>query len=93
MEKEAQSLGLSPSEQVRLAALLHSAKEALTEAEKMIPQDESDGQQETANKLRLWERKLLDLSLRNNLLNMKLGKNAIHSSQFIVHSSQFIVKC
>ena len=24
-----------------------------------------------------WKRKLLDLSLRNNLLNMKLGKNAI----------------
>ena len=34
-------------------------------------------EQETVTKLRLWERKLLDLSLRNNLLNMKLGKNAI----------------
>lgn len=77
MEQEAQSLGLAPSEQVRLAALLRSAKEALAEAEKMIPQKEGDGQQETATKLRLWERKLLDLSLRNNLLNMKLGKNAI----------------
>ena len=77
MEQKAQSLGLAPSEQVRLAALLRSAKEALAEAEKMIPQDETDGQQETATKLRLWERKLLDLSLRNNLLNMKLGKNAI----------------
>ena len=32
---------------------------------------------ENVTKLRLWERKLLDLSLRNNLLNMKLGKNAI----------------
>ena len=74
MEQKAQSLGLAPSEQVRLAALLRSAKEALAEAEKMIPQDETDGQQETATKLRLWERKLL---LRNNLLNMKLGKNAI----------------
>ena len=77
MEQEAQSLGLAPSEQVRLTALLRSAKEALAEAEKMIPQKEGDGQQETATKLRLWERKLLDLSLRNNLLNMKLGKNAI----------------
>lgn len=77
MEQEAQNLGLAPSEQVRLAALLRSAKEALAEAEKMIPQEEGDGQQETAAKLRLWERKLLDLSLRNNLLNMKLGKNAI----------------
>ncbi len=77
MEQKAQSLGLAPSEQVRLAALLRSAKEALAEAEKMVPQEEGDGQQETATKLRLWERKLLDLSLRNNLLNMKLGKNAI----------------
>lgn len=89
MEQEAQNLGLAPSEQVHLEALLRSAKEALAEAERMIPQEETDGQQETATKLRLWERKLLDLSLRNNLLNMKLGKNAIHSSQFIVHSSQF----
>ena len=77
MEQEAQSLGLTPSEQVRLAALLRSAKDALAEAEKMILQEKGDGQQETATKLRLWERKLLDLSLRNNLLNMKLGKNAI----------------
>lgn len=28
-------------------------------------------------KLQMWERKLLDLSLRNNMLNMRLGKNAI----------------
>ena len=77
MEQEAQSLGLTPSEQVRLAALLRSAKEALAEAEKMIPQEDGDELLETATKLRLWERKLLDLSLRNNLLNMKLGKNAI----------------
>lgn len=34
-------------------------------------------EQETVTKLRLWERKLLDLSLRNNLINMKLEKNAI----------------
>jgi len=77
MEQEAQSLVLAPSEQVRLVALLQSAKEALTEAEKMILREDGDGQQETAAKLQLWERKLLDLSLRNNLLNMKLGKNAI----------------
>lgn len=77
MEQEAQSLVLAPNEQVRLVALLRSAKEALTEAEKMIPQEDGDGQQEAAAKLQLWERKLLDLSLRNNLLNMKLGKNAI----------------
>ena len=28
-------------------------------------------------KLQMWERKLLDLSLRNNMLNMRLGKNAV----------------
>lgn len=77
MEQEAQSLVLAPNEQVRLVALLRSAKEALTEAEKMILREDGDGQQETAAKLQLWERKLLDLGLRNNLLNMKLGKNAI----------------
>lgn len=77
MEQEAQSLGLGPREQVRLAALLHSAKEALAEAEKLVLAEAGGEQQETAAKLRLWERKLLDLSLRNNLLNMRLGKNAI----------------
>ena len=30
------------------------------------------------NKQQLWERKLLDLSLRNSLLNMKTGKNILH---------------
>ena len=30
-----------------------------------------------AAKLRLWERKLLDLTLRNNLLNMRMGKNCL----------------
>ena len=28
-------------------------------------------------KLALWERKLLDLSLRNNMLNMRMGRNTI----------------
>ena len=53
MEQEAQSLGLAPSEQVRLVALLRSAKDALAEAEKMIPQEDGDGQQEAAAKLPL----------------------------------------
>ena len=59
MEQEAQSLGLAPSEQVRLAALLRSAK------------------------LQLWERKLFDLSLRNNLLNMKLVKESGVNALFL----------
>lgn len=32
-------------------------------------------QEVNTTKLRLWERKLLDLSLRNNLLNMRIGRN------------------
>lgn len=28
-------------------------------------------------KMRLWERKLLDLTLRNNMLNMRIGRNAV----------------
>ena len=39
MEREAQSLGLTSSEQVRLTALLQSAKEALAEAENMVQQE------------------------------------------------------
>ncbi len=53
MEQEAQSLVLAPSEQVRLVALLRSAKEVLTEAERMILQEDGDGQQEAAAKLPL----------------------------------------
>ena len=76
MELEAQSLGLTAGEQARLSTLLRTAKDALAEAEQIIKQEAGE-EQETATKLRLWERKLLDLSLRNNLLNMRMGKNAI----------------
>lgn len=76
MEKEAQSLGLTAGEQARLSALLRTAKDALAEAEQIVKREAGE-EQETATKLRLWERKLLDLSLRNNLLNMRMGKNAI----------------
>lgn len=33
--------------------------------------------EESLAKFKIWERKLLDLTLRNNLLNMKLGRSAI----------------
>lgn len=36
---------------------------------------------ENSAKFRIWERKLLDLSLRNNLLNMHVGKSAIALSE------------
>ena len=76
MEKEALGLGLSAGDGIRLSKLLRTAKEALAEAEKIIQADAYSEKENTA-KLRLWERKLLDLSLRNNLLNMRLGKNAV----------------
>lgn len=76
MENEAQSLGLTADGQARLTTLLRTVKDALAEAEQIVKQGAGE-EQETVAKLRLWERKLLDLSLRNNLLNMRMGKNAI----------------
>ena len=76
MEKEALGLGLSAGDGIRLSKLLRTAKEALADAEKIIQAD-AYSEKENSAKLRLWERKLLDLSLRNNLLNMRMGKNAI----------------
>ena len=67
--------GLSGMAEARLKSLLNNAKEALTNAEQLMA-EEMGKDSENATKLRLWERKLLDLSLRNNLLNMRLGKNA-----------------
>lgn len=42
------------------------------------------------NKQLLWERKLLDLSLRNNLLNMKLGKRIVPLSTIPIDD---VLKC
>ena len=76
MEEEAAHLSLAAGMKVRLEALLRTAKESLAEAEQLMKSEKGDFPESVA-KLQLWERKLLDLSLRNNLLNMKLGKNAI----------------
>ncbi|MBO4906493.1 MAG: DUF4011 domain-containing protein [Bacteroidaceae bacterium] len=76
LEQEVQSLELTAGERVRLSALLRTAKESLAEVEKIVMPALGE-EQETAAKLRLWERKLLDLSLRNNLLNMRMGRNAL----------------
>ena len=88
MEQEVARLSLSAGAKVRLEALLRAAKESLAEAEQLM-KAEKDNLPESAAKLQLWERKLLDLSLRNNLLNMKLGKNAIpiHKSLATTHTS------
>ena len=55
---------------------LASTKNVLRQAELAMATC-TDGQTDATAKLRLWERKLLDLSLRNNLLNLRLGKNAM----------------
>ena len=76
IEKAVSDLNLSAGEGARLSKLLRTAKEALVEAEKIVQAD-ADNKHVDSMKLRLWERKLLDLSLRNNLLNMRLGKNVV----------------
>lgn len=40
-----------------------------------IYQDELDQKSQRATKQKIWERKLLDLSLRNNLLNLRITRN------------------
>ena len=76
LSNSAAGQGLSRMAEARLKSLLNNAKEALTNAEQLVAEEMGEDS-ENVTKLRLWERKLLDLSLRNNLLNMKLGKNAI----------------
>ena len=46
------------------------------------PQVTTDGAQGRTTKQQLWERKLLDFSLRNNLLNRRLGKRVIRLATF-----------
>ena len=77
VEKEMDGLGLTAAGQARLSSLLRSVKEALAEAERLVLREAPEASGESLAKLRLWERKLLDLSLRNSLLNMRVGKNAV----------------
>ena len=77
LEREIKNLDLSSSSQARLSSLFGSLNETFSEVERIIRSETPEVSGEALVKLRLWERKLLDLSLRNNLLNMRLGKNAI----------------
>lgn len=76
LEQEAAGLSMADDTKVRLGALLRMARESLAEAEVLVTSEKGD-LPENAAKLQIWERKLLDLSLRNNLLNMRIGRNAI----------------
>ena len=77
MERETAGLQLTGDKGNHLATLLLHAKQALKSVDELLQANYGGPKAETAQKLRLWERKLLDLSLRNNLLNMRLGKNAV----------------
>jgi len=77
LEREINDQNLAAVSQARLSTLLSSAREALVEAERIVSFETLDVSKESLMKLRLWERKLLDLSLRNGLLNMHPGKNTV----------------
>lgn len=77
LEREAKNLDMSAKSQTRLSSLLATLNNSLAEIERIIRSETPEASEETLMKLRLWERKLLDLSLRNNLLNMRLGRNAV----------------
>ncbi|MEE3390266.1 MAG: DUF4011 domain-containing protein [Candidatus Cryptobacteroides sp.] len=70
-------MDLTAVSQTRLSTLLGTVNDAFAEVGRIIRLETPEASDEMLMKLRLWERKLLDLSLRNNLLNMRLGKNAI----------------
>ena len=65
LSNSAAGQGLSRMAEARLKSLLNNAKEALTNAEQLVAEEMGEDS-ENVTKLRLWERKLLDLSLRNN---------------------------
>ena len=80
LEQEVARLSLTAGTKVRLEALLRAAKESLAEAERLMASEKGD-LPENAAKLRLWERKLLDLSLRNMLYQfiMAQGEMSVDS--------------
>ena len=75
IETDADMLQLPVDLRLSMTENIKAAMSTLTQAEKWLVEQVCDNTGVGVAKLRLWERKLLDLSLRNNLLNMKLGKN------------------
>jgi hypothetical protein len=65
---------LSAKEKGKIALLLNTAAKSLSEADILLAKGLTSKNNDNV-KLLLWEKKLLDLSLRNNLLNLRLGKN------------------
>ena len=58
-----------------LVERMEAARSAMLQAERLLAEENCE--QSGVAKLRLWERKLLDMTLRNNLLNTKLGRNTL----------------
>ena len=76
IETDADMLQLPVDLRLSMTENMKAARSTLTQAEKWLVEQVCDNTGVGVAKLRLWERKLLDLTLRNNLLNMRLGKNA-----------------
>lgn len=77
IERQIKETGLTMASQTQLSSLMNTVREALAEAERLAHLEAPEASRESLAKLHLWERKLLDLSLRNNLLNMRVGRNAL----------------
>ena len=65
-------------EAARVGRLIATMQAQATQMEEQLQRLSSEYAVEVnTTKLRLWERKLLDLTLRNNLLNMRMGRNCL----------------
>lgn len=71
LTSEMQRLCVSAADRIRLTELI-------SEVEGTLARYEHEHEDKTISpKQQIWERKLLDLSFRNNLLNMKVGKKVV----------------
>lgn len=69
---------LTAGEDIRISRQLSDMKAQAESLESLLAElSEKYKAAESTAKQQIWERKLLDLSMRNNLLNMRLGKNTI----------------
>lgn len=78
VEKALIGNAISVPEATKLKSMFHQMQLQASTMEMQLEQLNNQYKlDETSAKQQLWERKLLDLTLRNNLLNMREGKNII----------------
>ncbi|MEJ5092123.1 DUF4011 domain-containing protein [Sphingobacterium faecium] len=77
-------LDASMSELSELIVRNATVKEEKIEVGKIYAEKELNGNK-TISKQKIWERKLLDLSLRNNLLNLRMTKNMLQIMDVNIH--------